>query len=555
MENVLKSAQGMFTPRYILLGAIGFALLLVFAFLSFRLSAPVMSVLYSNLNPEDSSAVVTELGGLGIRFDVKSGGSEILVESQDVLKVRMMLAEKGLPSKATLVGYEIFDKESMLGTSNFVMNVNLVRALEGELSRTISSLSSIKSARVHLVIPRKDIFKRKEVDPSASVVLQLNNRLDVPKEEALSVKHLVSSSVPGLKPSRVTIVDDNGKILAKAKTSDDEEFGSTTDAAEFKFGLEERYRQVINDLLEQAIGAGKVETQVSVDVSFEKVTVSSESYDPDSQVARSVQTTEEIMSSQNSAGGEVSVATELTGEEVSGTGSSENNQTTKEVTNYEISKTITNKIEDVGKVEKVSVAVLVDGKYTPDADGEDVYIPRSEEEMEQIRTLVRSAIGYNEARGDQVDVVNMQFSRESAYLLPEEGPFDWLKRDIDSIIKTVVFGIVAILIIMLVVKPLVSKAFEISSSDIEAEEIKMMAGQDNRGGGGGGSPAQGGGVQMAMGGGGSGGDESAGAENQVNLDLIQSKIDYSSTQKVNDLIDNNPEETLSIIRSWLIQNR
>jgi flagellar M-ring protein FliF len=495
-----------------------------------------MSTLYSNLNTEDSASVVTELGAMGVKFDVKNGGAEILVESQDVLKVRMILAEKGLPSKASIVGYEIFDKENLLGTSNFVMNVNLIRALEGELSRTISALSSIKSARVHIVMPRKDIFKRQDIEPSASVVLNLNNRLDVPKEEALSVKHLVSSSIPGLKPSKVTIVDNNGKILAKAKNAEDQMFGSSNDSAEYKFKLEERYRNIINSLLGQAVGAGKVETQVSVDVSFEKVTVSSESYDPDSQVARSVQNTEMVSSSTDPAG-EVSVATELTGEAALDAATS-SEQKTDEIANYEISKTITNRVNDTGKVEKISVAVLVDGKYVANEEGEENYVPRSDEELDQIQTLVRSAIGYNEARGDEINVVNMQFSRESAYLLPEEGPFDWLKRDLDSIIKTLVLGIVAVLGIMLVVRPLVNKAFDISSKDLEEEELRIMAENE--------ALAQQAGTNM---------DDDQGEAEEINIDAIQSKVDYSPAQKVNDLIDNNTDETLSVIRSWLANNR
>ncbi|HCR85934.1 MAG TPA: flagellar M-ring protein FliF, partial [Alphaproteobacteria bacterium] len=184
MENFFDSLKNFASPRYIFLGIVGVSLLVIFSFLSFRLAEPVMSILYSNLNTEDSSAVVTELGALGVKFEVSGGGSEIKVESKDVLRVRMTLAEKGLPNKANIVGYEIFDKESLLGTSNFVMNVNLIRALEGELARTISSLSSIKSARVHLVMPRKDIFKRQNFEASASVVLTLNNRLDVAKDEA-----------------------------------------------------------------------------------------------------------------------------------------------------------------------------------------------------------------------------------------------------------------------------------------------------------------------------------------------------------------------------------
>ena len=540
----MQSLKGAGSTRLVVLSVIGVVLLMAFGFLSLKLGSPVMSTLYSNLGTEDSSAVVTELGGLGVKFEVRSGGSEILVESQDVLKVRMMLAEKGLPSKASIVGYEIFDKESMLGTSNFVMNVNLVRALEGELARTIGAMGSIKSARVHLVIPKRDVFKKTDFEPTASVVLNLNNRLDVPKQEALAVRHLVSSSVPGLKPSSVTIVDNNGKILAKAKTADDNAFGSTTDATEYKFGLEERMRGTITDLLEQAVGAGKVETQVSVDVSFEKVTVSSESFNPDEQVARSTQTTEEISSMNNKDAGEVSVATELTGAAGANSGSSEESSQTNEITNFEISKTITNKINDVGTIKKISVAVLVDGKYETDEEGVETYVPRTDEELDQIRTLVRSAIGYDEVRGDNISVINMQFSRESSYLMPEEGPLDWLKRDLDSIIKTLVLGVVGILGIMLVVKPLVNKAFDLSTTDIEAEEIKIMAENE--------ALAQ---QAGAISGGDIGGGGGGGEDDSINLDVIQSKMETSPTQQINDLIDNNPEETLSVIRSWLTQNR
>lgn len=535
MDNVLQSFRSIASPRYIILGTVAIALLIVFSLLSLRLTSPVMTTLYSNLNANDSSAVVTELGRLGVKFDVTAGGSEIQVESSDVLKVRMMLAEKGLPSQASIVGYEIFDKESVLGTSNFVMNVNLVRALEGELARTITALGSIKSARVHLVIPRKDVFKRSDYEPSASVVLTLNNRLDVPKEEAMAVKHLVSSSVPGLSPAKVTIVDSNGKILARAKSTDDDGFSSTGGASEFKFQMEERLQGVINSLLEQAVGAGKVETEVSVDVSVERISVSSETYDPDGQVIRSTQTSEQLAASTSAAGGQVSVANELTGENAEGGGNNENNQQTNEVTNYEISKTITSKVNDGGQINKISVAVLVDGKYSKDASGNDVYIPRGDEEMDQIRALVRSAIGFDEKRGDKVEVVNMQFSRESSHLLAQEGPFDWLMKDLDSIIKTVVLGVVAILVIMLVVKPLVNKAFDVSASDLEAEETKAMAEQEKL-------------LKMMQ----TAEMPEIPQQQQAN-EVIQSRANFSAAQKVNEIIDGNPEETLMVLRSWLAQ--
>jgi flagellar M-ring protein FliF len=551
MATINESLKNFASPRYITLTIVGVSLLVVFSFLSYRLSEPVMSTLYNNLSSEDSAAVVTELGLLGAKFEVKSGGSEIMVESPDVLKMRMLLAQKGLPDKANIVGYEVFDKESMLGTSNFVMNVNLVRALEGELSRTIAALGSIKSARVHLVIPRKDVFKRNNYESSASVVLTLNNLLDVPKEEAQAVRHLVSAAVPGLSPSKITIVDSNGRILAKARNEDENGSESSSDSADSKFQMEERYRNKINNMIEQVVGVGKVDARVTVDMSFERSTQVEERYDPDGQVARSTQTTESIANSSGGASGEVSVANELTGAGGAGGGSSENNQKTDEVTNFEISKTITNKINEGGEVQKVSVAVLVDGTYTKNADGVDIYAPRTDEQLDQIKTLVRSAVGYDEARGDKVDVINMQFSQARPEIIQDEGPLDWLKRDLDSIIKTAVLGIVAILTIMLVIKPLVNKAFDVSASDIEAQELRSMASnealsQAAAAAGGGGGFGGGGGPMMQ-----GGGDEGQ----QMNLDVIQSKIDYSPTQKVNDLIDNNPEETLSIIRSWLTETK
>ncbi len=537
MDNVLQSLKAVASPKQIILGTVGVALLIIFSFLSMRLTSPVMTTLYSNLSADDSSALVTELGRIGVKFDVAAGGSEIQVESSDVLRVRMLLAEKGLPNQASIVGYEIFDKEKMLGTSNFVMNVNLVRALEGELARTIGSLNSIKSARVHLVVPRKDVFKRNDFEPSASVVLTLNNRLNVLEGETQAVKHLVSSSVPGLKPSKVTIVDSTGRILARAKGASDDGFGSAGDASDFKFKMEERLKNVINSLLEQAVGAGKVETQVSVDVSVEKITSVSEEYNPDGQVVRSSQTSEQNGRSSNSSAGQVTVANELTGENPQGGGSSENNQQLNEVTNFEISKTITNKINDGGQINKISVAVLVDGKYTKDAQNNDTYIPRSDEEIDQIRTLVRSAIGYDEKRGDKVEIVNMPFSRESSHLMASEGAWDWIMRDIDSIIKTVVLGVVAILIILLVIRPLVNKAFDVSSADIEAEEARSQAEQER--------------LMKLM--------QTAESNENINpinvADNIQSKMAFSAAQRVNEIIENNPEETLAVIRSWLAQNK
>jgi len=540
MNAMMQTMQGLGSMRVVALGVVGIILLVTFGFLSLRLTSPVLSPLYGNLSTEDSGLIVTELGSMGVDFEIGGNGSQILVNSGDVLRVRMLLAQKGLPSKGSIVGYEVFDRESSLGTSSFVHNVNLLRALEGELGRTIGSLNTIKSARVHLAIPKRELFQRDRVEPSASVVLTLSDKTRFPKKEATAVKHLVSSAVPGLKTSRVTIIDSSGDILAKASSGGEDESGSivggdgvgTEDA---RAGFEARLKRTVETLLEEAVGFGKVKVQVSAEMSFDRVTSSSEVYDPDGQVARSVQSNTETEKTGAGAGSSaVTVDSNLQDGSSAGGGNSNSVEKVDEVTNFEISKTVTSKVSEVGSVKKLSIAVLVDGRYEEDKENETTtYIPRSDEEIEQLRRLVQSAVGYDEKRGDVIEVVNMQFSREADNIVTAEGAFDWLKRDLDSILKTVVVGIVAILAIMLVIRPLVNRAFEVVPADIEAEEAHAAmaaAGAANADG------------MMATAG---------GMDEDINLDIIQSKMESQPTRKINDLIENNPEETLSVIRTWL----
>ena len=538
MNAIVQSMQGLSSARLITLSIVGISLLLVFTFLSIRITTPVLSPLYTNLSADDSAVIVTELGAMGVEFDVSNSGSEILVQSSDVLRVRMTLAQKGLPSKGSIVGYEIFDQEKTMGTSNFVLNVNLLRALEGELGRTISALESIKSARVHLVMPKRDLFRKERIQPTASVILTLNNRTDVPKEETGSIKPLVGSAVPGLKTSHITIVDNTGRLLARGGIEDDEdtESVSASNAEEFRANFENRIAKKIEHLLEQAVGIGNIQAKVSAELAFDRITVSAEEFDPDGQVPRSIQSNSEITTSADGGGGTVSVSNNLpnASEGVSSSSTSSESEILEEITNFEISKKVTSKISEVGTIQKLSVAVLVDGTYRTEINEEDdseerIYVPRSDEELDQLNTLVQTAIGYNAERGDTVQVINMQFNDRMDNLMIEEGAFDWLKRDLDSILKTIMVGIVAILAIMLVIRPLVNRAFDISQADIEAEATAQQAAM----------------VEM---------QPMAPIENEdINLDIIQTKVDSTPTKKVNDLMDNNPEETLSVIRNWLTE--
>lgn len=541
MNAMLQTMRGFGGTRVVALFGVGTILLIFFAFLSFRLASPVLSPLYTNLSMEDASQMVVELEALGATYQVSPDGKQIMVPSGDVSRFRLALAQKGLPAQGSMVGYEIFDKTDSLGTSNFVHNVNLLRALEGELARTIASFDSIANARVHLVVPKGQLFNKDRIEPSASVVLTLRNRGMPTKEEVAAVTHLVSTAVPGLKPSRITIVDNTGKLLAKGGEGGEQDPGLVSAGAQdFKTGYESRLKNMIENLLEQSVGVGKVEAQVSAEIDFDRVTTSSEVYDPDGQVARSVQATETIeKSNESDAGGDVSVVENLpeAGGGAAGATASNSVERVDETTNYEISKTITSHIKESGTIKKLSIAVLVDGKYQIEEGGEDSegikrsYIPRTDEELTQIRSLVETAVGYNEERGDSISIVNMQFSREIDDFSVEESAFEWLKRDFNSIIKTLVIGVVAILAILLVIRPLVNRAFEIAPG---AEEN-----------------AEGGG--SAAGGGGLAGFTDTPMESAIDVGDIQNRVGESSAKKVTEIVDSHPEETLAVIRGWLSQ--
>jgi len=536
MNAIIQSMQGMNSVRVIILSVVGIILLLAFAFLSMRLTSPVLSPIYNNLSSEDNSTIATELSAMGVTFEVNDTSGKIMVPSSEILKIRMALASKGLPNKGSIVGYEVFDKDEGIGTSNFVLNINLLRALEGELGRTIASLKSVRNARVHLVLPKKEIFRKGKVMPSASVIITLNNQNKLPKNEISSIQHIVSSAVPNLSISRVTIVDNNGRLLARgSRDNEDGSVGGTNSfstAQEYVENFEKRTKNDLESIIEEIVGIDKVRAQVNVKMNFDRTSTVSETFNPDGQVARSVQTTENSSSSTSGGSGSgVSVANNLPDASVSSGngGSGDKSNQLNEITNFEISKKQTNFVSETGKIERLSIAILVDGKYETLVDEEEEtetqkYIPRTDEELDQIKTLVKSSVGFDEKRGDTIEVINMEFTKNAENFLVDDDPLSWLKKDLDSILKTVVVGIVAILTILLVIKPLVNKAFEISPTDLAEEQMNSMA-------------------QFEM--------ENQDFGEDMDIEMIQNKMDASPVKKINDIIDNNPEETIQVIRNWM----
>lgn len=532
---------------------IGTAVLMIgfFAYLSLRVAAPNLSPLYTNVPVEDGAKIVQELETQNVPYELRANGTQILVPSDQVDRLRLKLAQTGLPSQGAIIGYEIFDKTDTLGTSNFVLNLNQARALEGELARTIGGFAAVDQARVHLVLPRRELFSHDKVDPTASVAIKLKGSSSLTKNEVAAIRNLVATAVPGLKAQRVTVVDSRGMLLAKGSDSDNDPEVMNENAQDFRTQYEQHTRENIERLLEQTIGMGKVKAEVHADIDFNRTVKNTEKYDPEGQVARSIQSvSENERSSEQSggSGGSVSVSNSQPGAQGGGGsgGSSGSKNRSEETTNFEINKEVTNSIKEAGTVNRLTVAVMVDGVYTKDSEGKETYAPRSDEELKKLERLVQSAVGYDAQRGDDISVVNMQFASAPEDLFADD-PFEWIKKDLNSIIQTVVLGGVAILAILLVVRPLVARAIEsaeLAHKEDEMEQAALAAPSiaarltDQ-------SRSR---VRVETG---AMMEEEEEEEDMINVDRVKGKLRSSTYTKINSMVEQHPEETAQILRMWL----
>jgi flagellar M-ring protein FliF len=515
-----------------------------FLYIAGAITEPPKTVLFSGLESRDAAAIATKLDSMAVKYDVKDGGT-LLVPADQVTKLRMALAQDNLPAAG--VGYEIFDKSDAFGTTAFVQNINRSRALEGELARSIQTIEGIESARVHLVIPERQVFARDDQTPSASVVLKTRSRLD--RGQVGAIQHLVAAAVSSLTPARVAIVDDRGNLLAGG----DEKSGPNAMAADQDkdtSDYEESLRQRIDAIVTSVVGAGHVQVQVAADINYNHTQTTSESYDPDSKVIRSTQTVEQNATDTSGTGNAVSVANALPGQAAPGAPSDSqksNSGRTEETTNYEISKTVKTSTVDGGDIKRLSVAVVVDGSGDTAAS----YKPRTAAEMAQISGLVKSAMGFDQARGDQVQVSNMPFAH---IVDPEAGtvaPKPLLGLDSGywfKIIEAAIMGVTALLIGLFVARPLINRMFT-PISMVPAgvlPNVSPVAGAL-------GAPAQGqapgavpaeGGVAAAL---------AAPRENGIDVSRIEGQVRESSIKKVGEVVQAHPEEALAIIRTWLHQ--
>ncbi|MEK7246150.1 MAG: flagellar basal-body MS-ring/collar protein FliF, partial [Pseudomonadota bacterium] len=349
--------------------------------------------------------------------------------------------------------------------TNFMQNVNLVRAMEGEMSRTVQTISGVRMARVHLVLPRRELFSRDPQKPSASVVLQMQGSRRLDTEQIGAIQHLVAAAVPGLLPSRISIVDDKGSLLARGFEDDSSPTAIAAKVEQRRRAFELQLGRTVEELLERTVGPGKVRAEVSADMDYDRITTQEERYDPDGQVVRSTQTISQSANSRDAQGEQaVTVAGSLpdagaTGAEGQSSQTADNRS--EETVNYEISKKTVNHVKEAGTIRRLSIAVLVDGLYAQPRGGDKaVYSPRPKDELDMMAALVRGAIGYNENRGDRVEMISMQFADLSAVEAPIELFFGFNKQDIVRMAEVAVLSIVAIMVLLLVVRPLISRALE-----------------------------------------------------------------------------------------------
>jgi flagellar M-ring protein FliF len=506
-----------------------------------HIGAEPQALLYSNLDLKEASQITQALDQGGIKYEAKGDGSTIMVPRDKVASTRLMLSGKGLPTSGS-VGYEIFDNAPALGQTDFVQNLNRQRALEGELARTIRSLQGVTTARVHLVLPRRQLFEDDAEQPSASVVIGVGGR-EPASEEVRAIRNLIAGATPNLKPERVTVVDDKGKLLAGG----DDSTGSADQAAsDARNATEDSIRKTVKDLVEGVVGPGKARVTVSADLDLNRVTVQEEKYDPDGQVVRSTQSVDENAKDSKSAQPQTaSSANNVPGGLTSSSdGGGSQSGRTEETTNYEISHSTRTEVQEPGQIKRLSVAVAVDGTTTFGKGGKVTYTPLSADEMKRIQDLVRSAVGYDPARGDQVTVVNVRFSHDDdAEGVTANSPlmgFD--KNDMMRGAELFILLVVAALLIFFVARPLLKGA--------TGGPIPLLA------------AAAGGGQTLALTGASSGGEvlalpgqagqgPQADMEQRIDIAKIEGQVKVSSVKRVAEFVDKHPDESVSILRSWL----
>ena len=354
--------------------------------------------LYSDLQADEAGEITAKLSEMGVDYKLTDGGGSIKIPSHKVYQTRISLASLGLPAGGS-IGYAIFDKTN-LGMTDFVQKVNYRRALEGELSRTISGLEEVRAARVHIVIPERRLFEEDQKQATASVVLKLTGAGMLNKRQLFGITHLVASSVEGLQAENITVVDNWGNLLSSPQGGDPM-MALSASQLEMKKSVESYLESKAQSLLVSALGNSGAVVRIDAELDFDRVNKTVETYDPDNVAVRSEERLEtSVADSSSSIGVDTSMAG---GREV----------TERIITNYEVPRTVETVASSTGNIKKLSIAVLIDGRYeqveNEEGDLERQYIPREEAELQKLSAIVKRAVGFDNTRNDEFEIVNIAF--------------------------------------------------------------------------------------------------------------------------------------------------
>jgi flagellar M-ring protein FliF len=554
VNALLAGLRALGTARLAGILAVAMGMLGLFALLMLRGGSAPMALLYGDLDLRDSGQVTEQLNRQHIPFRIAGGGSQVLVPADLVAQARVALAMDGLPTGGS-VGYEIFDRSDGFAASEFQQHINQTRALEGELARTIRAIHGIRAVRVHLVLPSREPFARDAQAAQASVLLTMAGAAPLDREGVQAILNLVAAAVPGLRPNNIAVVDNRGDLLARAGAAlgPDQQLGADNQPLsppELQQATELRLSRAVEEMLEKSLGAGKVRAEAAVRMSFDRVNQTEEKYDPDGQVTRSTQSVNSTSKS-TEANSTVTVQNNLPNADAGTNPAGAQEARQEETTNYEISKTVRTLIRAQPQIDRISLAVMVDGVTTAGPDGKPIWQARSADELARIATLVKSAIGFDAKRGDQVDVVSMQFINDEApAVVASVGLFGigFEKADLMRLAETGLVGLIGVLALLLVLRPMVVRLTSLAPLAMAGPggAVAVLGGL---------SPA--GGVAAVEVGQGMLAGSAATAlledESMVSIAQIEGQLRASSIRRISDLADKHPDETLSILRGWMAQ--
>ncbi|WP_407496333.1 flagellar basal-body MS-ring/collar protein FliF [Pseudooceanicola sp. MF1-13] len=561
MQALLENLRALGQGRLIALGVTGAVLVLATFFGVRTLMQPSYSTLYRDLTASEASRMVSALEGAGFNIRVDASGSILSVPQEDLARARMELAGQGLVSDGT-AGWELFDEASGLGMNSFMQKINRLRALEGELARSIQTLDGVDAARVHLVLPEREAFSRERPQPTGSVIIRARPGVQITVRQAQSIRALVSSAVPEMAPGRVTVLTASGDTILAEEGTD---VAEVTQQA-LRASVEDRIANNVREILTARVGAGNARVQVSVDLTTERQVIRAQSYDPEQRVVRSTETREETREDTDRDSGEVGVNDDIPASLAeNGTATSQNSLSkTDEVVNYEIGNTQSETIREPGEIERISVAVLVNGIYNVQDNGDVAYEERSPEELARLNQLVQAAIGFNEERGDSISVDSLRFMDYSMDVgEPVSTSFvQIIKDNLMSILRAVFVLIALAAILRFGVKPVVaSMMIEKTEGDdekaepAEGEDGEVAALEADKQAEGLPAPAQaprprrvqqmGQPALEPMG--------FAGPDDIINISAVHGGVHKGWLNTVTGLVESQPDDSLKVVKTWLAE--